>query len=220
MQGLASFNTANALAAAAACISLGLPLSIIKEGLQTFNLGTRHNAGRCELYHLGGVRVLLDYAHNPVAIQNILQYAKKLEPRRLLGVVGVPGDRRDRDIMEAGRIAGNYLDYCIFKEDQDLRGRKAGEAASLLWEGFKLGTNKNKTGEIILPELTAFLTALSKCKPGDLLVVLYEKLEPLQELLQKLEAGTMREGNSSKEEILWGDLVAETDYRQKILNNL
>lgn len=54
MQGLASFNTANALAAAAACISLGIPLSVIKEGLKTFNLGARHNAGRCEFYQLGG----------------------------------------------------------------------------------------------------------------------------------------------------------------------
>ncbi|MBZ4653391.1 MAG: cyanophycin synthetase [Peptococcaceae bacterium] len=219
VRGRASFNTANALAAAAACISLGIPLSVIKEGLQTFNLTTWHNTGRCELYQFGGIRVLLDYAHNPAAIQNVLQYAKKMEPRRLLGVLGVPGDRRDRDIMEAGRVAGNYLDYCVVKEDQDLRGRRAGEAASLLWEGFKLGTNKNKAGEIILPELTAVLAALSKCKPGDLLVILYEKLEPLQELLHKLESRTAQEGNLSKEETPWGNIVEETYFMQKTLNN-
>ncbi len=212
MQGRATFNTANALAAAAACIGLGIPISIIKEGLQTFNLTKWHNRGRCQLFQLGDIRVLLDYAHNPAAIQNILQYAKKLEPQRLLGVLGVPGDRRDQDIIEAGRVAGNYLDYCVIKEDQDLRGRRAGEVASLLWEGFKLGANKNKSGEIILPEVAAVLAALSKCKPGDLLVILYEKLEPLEELLHKLEARTAQEGDLTRKETPWGDMVISERY--------
>lgn len=190
MGGLAAFNTANALAAAAACYSIGVPVDVIRSGLRTFGLKRVDNPGRCQIYRLGETTVILDYGHNAAALSHVLEFARKTNPARLFGVIGVPGDRRDRDIVKAGYTAGKLLDYCIIKEDEDPRGRAPGETASLLREGLKQAGLAADRQEIILPEGPALITALSRCKPGDCIVVFYEKLEPLEQLLDRLESTT------------------------------
>lgn len=185
--GLASFNISNALAAVAACLKAGVPVSIIKDGLRTFGAVRTHNPGRCQIYNIKGVRVILDYGHNAAALENIFRLVKKLKHNRLLGVVGIPGDRRNEDILSTAKVAGEYLDYCIVREDEDLRGRRPGEVASLLIEGLEEGGLGRKNREIIPNEIAASLYALSKSIPGDSLVIFYEQLSPLQELLSELE---------------------------------
>lgn len=187
MQGLAAFNIANVLAAAAACFSAGVPVAVIKQGIRTFGLQKWHNPGRCQVYRLDGVRVILDYGHNAAAFESIFKLARLMNPGRLLGVVGVPGDRRDKDIIEAGKICGAYLDYCIIKEDRDLRGRDSGEVASLLMEGLSRQKGNDSLGEIVLNELEATVKGLGKCRPGDILIIFYEKLDPIQSFLDKME---------------------------------
>ena len=190
MGGLAAFNIANALAAAAACYSIGVPLEAIKAGLQTFGLKRIDNPGRCQIYRLGEITVILDYGHNAAALSHVLEFARKMNPVRLFGVIGVPGDRRDRDIIKAGCAAGKLVDYCIIKEDEDPRGRTPGETAALLQEGLRQAGLAQDRQEVVLREAPALITALSKSKPGDCVVVFYEKLEPLEQLLDRLESTT------------------------------
>lgn len=186
IQGLAQFNIANTLAAVASCVAVGVPNDIIKEGLRSFGLDRRHNPGRCQFYERKGVKIILDYGHNPHAFENILSFAQRLKPQRMIGVIGVPGDRRNQDIVRAGFVAGKYLDYCFIKEDSDLRGRCPGETATLLLKGLtQKGFDANKQ-EVILNEVTAVVAAISQCKQGDLLIIFYEKLAPLQALLDEL----------------------------------
>ena len=187
MKGLATFNIANALAAVAACHSINIPLGVIREGLRTFGLKREHNPGRCQIYNLSGVKVMLDYGHNADAFYNVLSLARKMTQQNLIGVMGVPGDRRNEDIINAGNTAARFLDYCIIKEDCDLRGRKPGEGAALLMEGIRSHGEDIKQVEVILSEIPAALAGLSKCKPGDMLVIFYENLKPLQKLLEQME---------------------------------
>jgi cyanophycin synthetase len=187
MKGLAGFNIGNALAAAAACYCLGVPLPIIKQGLKTFGQEKTHNPGRCQIYYIGEVKVILDYGHNAAAFKNVLGVAKKLKGQRVIGVIGVPGDRRKEDIRYTGSVAGRFLDYCIIKEDRDLRGRHPGETAALLLEGLKKEGFSDSKVEVILNEVQALIVALSKSRPGDIIVVFYEELAPLQRLLEDLE---------------------------------
>lgn len=187
MKGLATFNLANALAAAAACHSINIPLGVIREGLRTFGLKKEHNPGRCQLYNLGGVKVMLDYGHNADAFINVLSLARKMTQQRLIGVIGVPGDRRDEDIKNAGTAAAQFLDYCIVKEDCDLRGRRSGEVSTLLMEGIRSYSEQFSQMEVIISEIPATLAGLSKCKSGDMLVIFYENFRPLHKLLEQME---------------------------------
>jgi cyanophycin synthetase len=91
------------------------------------------NEGRFELYDCGNASVMLDYGHNPAGIRTALEVCGKLERRRLVGVIGVPGDRQDRAVSLVGRLCAGAFDKIIVKEDADKRGRRDGEIAGLLY---------------------------------------------------------------------------------------
>ncbi|MBU0753547.1 MAG: UDP-N-acetylmuramoyl-L-alanyl-D-glutamate--2,6-diaminopimelate ligase, partial [Planctomycetes bacterium] len=84
------FNVVNAMAAAAAALSLGVPLSAVKSGFETL----RCIDGRMESIDCGqDFRVIVDYAHTPDALENILLNLRPLTKGRLITVFGCGGDR-------------------------------------------------------------------------------------------------------------------------------
>lgn len=197
MKGRARHNVANVLAAVAACRALGLDIPKIAKALAGFKGDFSDNPGRLNLFRIGGYRVLLDYGHNPAAYRAILQTAQGLGARRLVGVIGVPGDRCDELILESGRIAGAGFQQLYIKEDVDLRGRMPGEVAALLRQGALAGGLRKDNIEIILGELEAVGRALTKAQAGDLVVIFYEKLEPLLPLI----GATKVTGPSTRKEV-------------------
>ena len=69
-------------------------------------------------------KVILDYGHNPAAVEAMCQLVERLDVTgRRLCVVAVPGDRRDEDIVEIGRIAAGRFERYICRRDDNLRGR-------------------------------------------------------------------------------------------------
>ena len=104
---------------------------------------------------------------------------------RLIGIIGVPGDRDNSTIKAIGSIAATIFDKIIIKEDSDLRNRKKGEVAKLLEEGvLSQGMGKDHI-EVILSETQALNKAISEALPGDLIVIYYEKLEPVLDIIKK-----------------------------------
>lgn len=192
-QGLALHQLQNVLAAAAAALAMKVPRNVVARGIATFFSSPEQNPGRLNLYHLkGDRRLLLDYGHNPAAMKATLHYASRLGGRRLLGVIGVPGDRNDALIRQCGQVCAPFLERVIIKEDSDLRGRAPGETARLLREGCINGGSRPGQIDIVLNELEAVSYGLSLLEEGDLLVVFYENREPIEKLLQselKEEAG-------------------------------
>lgn len=179
LSGLAVHNIENVLAATAGCLGLGIPIEIIREGLLNFNVDMKHNPGRLNLYEVGGINILVDYGHNLAGYKSVLATAKGLKPQKIIGVIGVPGDRQDTAITKVGEVAGQGCDYIIIKEDNDLRGRKAGEVAELLRKGVINSGRHKGSVEISLKETNAVLKALDMAEEGDLVVIFYEKLEPI-----------------------------------------
>lgn len=108
-----------------------------------------------------------------------MQYARRLGCRRLLGVIGVPGDRNNALIKRCGQVCAYCLDLVIIKEDHDLRGHRPGETARLLWEGCRQSSPASKEIHVILNELDAVSYGLQLLQEDDLLVVFYEKREPI-----------------------------------------
>jgi len=108
------FNVANSLAAVAAAVALGLPLAPVKTALERI-LGV---AGRLEKVDAGqAFAVLVDYAHTPDSLENILKAAREFTGGRVITVFGCGGDRdrTKRPIM--GAVAARLSDYTVLTSD-------------------------------------------------------------------------------------------------------
>lgn len=179
--GLLDCNIDNCLAAVAAGYALDLDIEVMREALAGF----ARNPGRFELFELPDCKILLDYAHNPAGYEQVAKLCEKLDCRRRVGIVGMPGDRTDDCIRAAGRLAAGAFDFVYIKEDSDLRGRRPGEVAGLL-QSAMLDTGFDPEKIVLLPdERTALREALRTAEPGDLVVVLYEKMEPLLDIIDE-----------------------------------
>ncbi|MEN6390716.1 MAG: cyanophycin synthetase [Syntrophomonas sp.] len=181
--GKVSCNIENSLAAISGLLALGIPDEIIKQGIASFKPDAQINAGRFNLFNMGEFQILIDYAHNPSGYQSVIQFIHCLNPYRVIGVIGMPGDRLDRVIFEAGKISGGFFSKLIIKEDADLRGRLPGEVAQILYQGALQGGTREKDLQVILPEMDALETAIFQALPGDLIVVFYENLESVLEII-------------------------------------
>ncbi|MFL5679951.1 MAG: glutamate ligase domain-containing protein, partial [Chloroflexota bacterium] len=190
--GKARMNVANALAAAAAAWSAGAHLHDIRQGLRTFTTSFFQAPGRLNLIDVGGVRVVIDYCHNVDGMRQLADFVNRMmaEPQtragrigpsgrgtartgRAIGVIGIPGDRRDDDQREYGAVAATAFDEIIVREDKNLRGRAPGVTASNVADGIRAGGDGARTAkaEKILDEMTAAKTALRRASPGDLVVM-------------------------------------------------
>ena len=178
--GKARMNVANALAAAAAAWASGAHLHDIRQGLRTFTTSFFQAPGRLNLVEVGGVRVVIDYCHNVDGMRNLADFVNRMmlengvRTGRAIGVIGVPGDRRNEDMRDYGALAATAFDEIIVREDRNLRGRAPAETAAEVLAGVtsaRASGGVTEAAEEILDELTAVREALGRANPGDLLVM-------------------------------------------------
>jgi cyanophycin synthetase len=182
--GRARMNVANALAAAAAAWAAGAHLHDIRQGLRTFTTSFFQAPGRLNYLEVGGVRVVIDYCHNVDGMRNLADFTRRMNSDgdgttgrggRAIGVIGMPGDRRDEDMRDYGALASGAFDEIIVREDRNLRGRAPGVAATLVADGVRRGkedgTGRTVRVDKILDELSAVKNALRRANPGDLVVM-------------------------------------------------
>ncbi len=108
------FSVYNALTALGTVISLGIPVERAIEAL-TFAKGVM---GRCEtVYTHTDYTVIIDYAHTPDGLENIISTVREFCEGRVITLFGCGGDRdrTKRPIM--GKVAANLSDYCIVTSD-------------------------------------------------------------------------------------------------------
>ena len=172
MEGRAPFMIANALAASLAAFAQGVPIELIRVALTTFRASVNQTPGRMNLFNLGHYHALVDYAHNAASYEALGSFVRNW-PGERIGVVGGPGDRRDEDFIELGRLSAKIFDRIIVKEDDDLRGRPSGEAAELICKGLSQ-ENPSFPYEVILKETDAINIGLDRAAPGGLVVILPE----------------------------------------------
>jgi UDP-N-acetylmuramoyl-L-alanyl-D-glutamate--2,6-diaminopimelate ligase len=151
------FNRANALGAIWAARELGIDEAVIRAGVESL-AGV---PGRFETVDAGQpFTVIVDYAHTPDSLENVLRAARELGGR-LTVVFGAGGDRdrEKRPIM--GRIAGDLADRAIVTTDNP-RSEEPAEIAREVAHG---------TLEIILDRRAAIEAALADATPGDVVVI-------------------------------------------------
>lgn len=185
LNGKIVYNIENSLAAAAAAYSVKIPVNIISKGIKTFYCDENHNPGRFNMFNVGNFRVLVDYGHNIAGIGSVIEAVQQLDANRLIGVIGVPGDRSNSSTLKVGEICAKGFDIIYIKEDLDLRGRKPGEVAKILEHGAIRSGMEKENIKIILKETEALKTAMYNAEPGDLIIIFYEKYQPIVDTINE-----------------------------------
>ena len=184
--GAARHNVANALAAAALSWCLGVSPDDIRAGLTT--MSQEKNPGRGNVYNVNGYTVLLDFAHNPQALEALLDMANRLPSNRKALCFGQAGDRPDDLIRELAREAWESgLDRIIVSELAKYhRGRNPGDVFAVIRdELLKCGAAVEQI-EHHDEEIESLDSALKWAEPDDLIIML--ALERSPELYEKLQS--------------------------------
>ncbi|MDB4936154.1 MAG: Cyanophycin synthetase, partial [Labilithrix sp.] len=177
IEGKAMHNVQNAMFAAVMAYAMGVKVENIRQGLRTFDTSYFQVPGRTNVFDELPFKVILDYGHNPAAVQAMTDLAQRLEcSGRRVCVLSAPGDRRDEDIRAIARIAGGAFDHIILRRDDDLRGRGPDVVprmmeAELLDSGFP-----KERLEVIPDEQAAIQAALDGAQRGDLVLIFADKI--------------------------------------------
>lgn len=172
LNGAAAHNIANALAAAAVCSCLGMDASAIAAGLS--GMQQDDNPGRGNFYQLGGVRILVDFAHNPAAIRAIAELSRALPARRRLLAFAQAGDRTDELLRECARNGWAMAPQHVIISElaQHARGRAPGEVYRILSDELLHCGCPATAISHVETELEALQQALDWAEDGDLLILL------------------------------------------------
>ena len=155
------FNVQNALAAMAAARGLGLELEAVVRGLA----GAARVPGRFEPVDEGqGFAVLVDYAHTPDSLENVLRAARPITEGRLHVVFGAGGDRDRTKRALMGAVARELADRVIVTSDNP-----RSEDPEAILEEILAGAGPGAEREI--DRRAAIGRALDGAEPGDVVVV-------------------------------------------------
>ena len=171
------FNVENALGALFAARALGIDDDAIRRGLES----VRGVPGRFESVEAGQpFHVIVDYAHKPGALENVLVAARDLAAagNRVICVIGAGGDRdrAKRPIM--GRLASQLADVTIVTSDNPRSEDPEAIAAEIV-----AGTDGEV--ELELDRAAAIARAIELAEPGDVVLVAGKGAEPGQELADR-----------------------------------
>ena len=170
------FNVYNSLAAIAVALSQGFELETIKAGLER----KIRIPGRFELVDKGQpFSVVVDYAHTPDGMENVLSLARNLQPRRLITVFGCGGDRDKEKRPIMGEIAARYSDMVVLTADNP-RHENPEQIIDQIVEGMN-----HKTYHRIIDRHEAIEFAIQQAGEGDIVMLIGKGHETTQTLKEK-----------------------------------
>jgi len=191
------FSVYNALAAIGVCGMMGVSSESIVKGLRHVSV-----PGRVEVVETGtDYTVIIDFAHSPDSLENILTAVKSHAPGRVICLFGCGGDRDKtmRPIM--GEISGRIADFSIITSDNP-RTEDPASIVQQIEEGIKKTTSAYIT---IVDRREAIKYALMNAKPGDTIILAgkghetyqqfkdktihFDEREVVREILQEISAG-------------------------------
>ncbi|MGH8129353.1 MAG: Mur ligase family protein, partial [Steroidobacteraceae bacterium] len=116
--GHSLFNVSNLAAASLAAAGFGIEPATIAEVFARFGTDPEDNAGRLMRYQLGGLDLIVDFAHNPAALAGLVDFAQRLGARgRLALLLGQAGNREDAEIDQLAAVAAAARpDLVVVKE--------------------------------------------------------------------------------------------------------
>jgi len=180
LQLAGGFNVANALAALAVGLTQDVPLATIAEALAAMP----GIPGRFEAVEEGqAFAVIVDYAHTPDGLENVLRSAREITPGRVIAVFGCGGnrDRTKRPIM--GRIAAELADHVIVTSDNPRTEDPVAIIDEIL-PGVESAARARGVTVVVEPDRRrAIAAAVAAARAGDLVLVAGKGHEAYQEIM-------------------------------------
>lgn len=158
------FTVYNTLAVIAACYMLDIPRGVFQEALRT----TGGVAGRFEVVpNNKGINVIVDYAHTPDALENVLKTAKEFAQGNIITVFGCGGDRDKSKRPLMGKIGQEFSDVCFVTSDNPRT-----EDPKLIIEDILKGLDqKNKNYRVVVDRKEAIEEAIKFAKKDDIVII-------------------------------------------------
>ncbi len=182
-------NVLNILSATAAGVAMGIPLSKIGEGISSLP----HVPGRLEsIPNREDLTVLVDYAHTPEALQNVLTALRGIISGRLITVFGCGGNRDKMKRPLMGKIAARLSDLCVLTTDNprtespldilaDIEAGTTSVAGIVKHESDRLMLNCNGKAYTVEPDRRrAIELGIQVAEPGDCVLIAGKGHEPYQ----------------------------------------
>lgn len=192
VDGSAVYNIANLAGAALAAVAMGIAVPVVVSVFARFGAKPSDNLGRMMRFDVGGVRVVLDYAHNAEGLRGLLRVAEHLRGSagRLGLLLGHAGNRRNTEIEELARVAAQFHpDLVVVKENEGhLRGREQGEVPRIIRAALLSAGLPESALPLRMTEVDAARCALEWARPGDVLALLVHSAAARAEVLALLEA--------------------------------
>ena len=158
------FSVYNAICAAGAALELGIDMETIRKGLAAASGVT----GRVEVVPTDtDYTVIIDYAHTPDGLENIIKCVKEFAKGRVITLFGCGGDRDNTKRAIMGEIAGKYSDFSIITSDNP-RTEDPVKIVEQIEEGMKR-TNGKYT--VIVDRRKAIAYALDHAKADDAIIL-------------------------------------------------
>jgi UDP-N-acetylmuramoyl-L-alanyl-D-glutamate--2,6-diaminopimelate ligase len=173
------YNVSNGLGCVAAAFALGMPLATVVRGLSHLRV-----PGRMERIEEGQpFAVIVDYAHTPDSLQNVLSAARDFTPAgaRLIAVFGCGGDRDRTKRPLMGRVTAELADRCIITSDNP-RTEDPLAIIAMIEEGAR---ETGRSYESIPDRREAIEAAIADARPGDVIVIAGKGHESGQEFADR-----------------------------------
>jgi len=171
-------NLENLLCAAGVGFLLGFSLETIQKGLEA----VQRVPGRFEtIPDAAGRTVIVDYAHTPDALENVLNAVRALNPGRIITVFGCGGDRDRGKRPRMGEIAGRLSDWVFVTSDNPRKEDPHAILAAIRQGLLQVGVEERdpetdpadgrKAFSIIPDRRTAIRSGIRSARPGDVVVI-------------------------------------------------
>lgn len=168
------FSVYNSLAAICVAQKFGIDSETIKEALLEVRV-----PGRSELVNnKKELTIMIDYAHSPESLQNILQATKSYTRGRVISVFGCGGDRDTGKRPLMGEISGKIADYTIITSDNPRT-----EDPESIVKQIEAGIKKTKGKyEVVVDRIQAIENAIKMANKKDIIILAGKGHEPYQEI--------------------------------------
>ena len=195
--GVARYNVANALAAAAAARGLGLSVEAVADGLVDFRPTSDRSPGRLNLFRLGSRIVIVDFAHNEAGVSAILDVAEGIaggaagRAAPVTAIVGTAGDRPDDTLRGIARIAASRAQRVVIKETLHyLRGRSRESVVGEMLAGAKAAGMSPSDVPVYESETAALRAELANGdgRPRVIVLLCHQERDDVFRLLETLGA--------------------------------
>lgn len=168
------FTAYNALAAIVVCDIMGINIVEIAKSLESVSV-----KGRMESVKVSNkFSVLIDYAYQGIAMENVLSTMKEANPKRIVTVFGCGGNRSRQRRFDCGEVSGKYADLSIITADNPRY-----ESNDVIVKDILVGMEKTKGKYIIINDRKeAIRKSIMEAQDGDVVLILGKGHEDYQEI--------------------------------------